>query len=168
MPELYLIRHGIATERDETTKDEERPLTDKGRQKTEKVAERLDDLGVRFQLILTSPLVRARQTAEILQKAKLSPTVEEMPDLAPEGKLENWVNWWSQWSYNKEEISLALVGHQPDLGNWSEILIWGEKRDKLIVKKAGIIGLLLPINQTPVSHCELFLLSSPKWLLEKG
>lgn len=66
--ELYLIRHGIAAERGTYPKDEERPLTEKGRAKTQKVAQRLYALGLRFDFILTSPLVRARQTAEILKK----------------------------------------------------------------------------------------------------
>ncbi|MEH1949782.1 MAG: histidine phosphatase family protein, partial [Nostoc sp.] len=57
--ELYLIRHGIAEDKGLGIKDEERSLTKEGRQKTEKVAQKLVKLGLNFDLILTSPLVRA-------------------------------------------------------------------------------------------------------------
>jgi phosphohistidine phosphatase len=165
--ELYLIRHGIAGDRDplKYPNDEERPLTDKGRTKTQQVAQRLYEIGLRFDLMLTSPLVRAAQTAEILQKAGLSDRLEEFAALAPDGDLHDWVNWWLESRYNKENSCLALVGHQPDLGNWAEILVWGDSKEKLLLKKAGVIGLLLPDKETPIGNSELFLLTSPKWLL---
>jgi phosphohistidine phosphatase len=56
------------------------------------------------------------------------------------------------------------VGHQPDLTDWAEQLIWGEIREKLILKKAGIIGLSVPPLASPLGQCQLFLLTSPKWL----
>ncbi|WP_175561132.1 phosphohistidine phosphatase SixA [Hydrococcus rivularis] len=165
--ELYLIRHGIAGDRDplKYPNDEERPLTDKGRLRTQQVAQRLYDIGVRFDLILTSPLVRAYQTAEILQKAGLCDRLEEFAALAPDGDVRVWANWWLESRYNKGNSCLALVGHQPDLGNWAEILVWGSPKEKLVVKKAGVIGLLLPDGENPLGNSELFLLTSPKWLL---
>ncbi|WP_124978674.1 phosphohistidine phosphatase SixA [Aphanothece sacrum] len=165
MTQIYLIRHGIAVERNEDIKDETRPLTDKGRQKTTEIGQKLGEMGVKFDIILSSPLVRAWETAEILQKAKLSEKISEFAPLAPGGSLQAWVNWWLNSCYNKDEHSLALVGHQPDLGEWAELLIWGSSRDKITVKKAGIIGLTLPQTVTPIGQGELFLLTSPKWLL---
>src|SRR5215469_14985125 len=68
--ELYLIRHGVAEERGEAwTDDGQRPLTDDGKSKLRKVARGLVRLGASFDVILTSPLVRARQTAEIVAAA---------------------------------------------------------------------------------------------------
>jgi phosphohistidine phosphatase len=165
--ELYIIRHGIAGDRDpiKYPNDEERPLTEPGRARTKKVAQRLKEKELRFDIILTSPLVRARQTAEILQKEGLCDRLEEFTALAPDGDIQNWVNWWLESKYNKENSCIALVGHQPDLGNWAEILIWGSSKEKLILKKAGIFGLLLPEGETPIGNSELFLLTSPKWLL---
>ncbi len=64
----------------------QRSLTKEGRQKTEKVAQKLVKLGLQFDLIVTSPLVRARQTAEILIKAGLSSQLEESSYLAPDGR----------------------------------------------------------------------------------
>jgi phosphohistidine phosphatase len=163
MAEIYLIRHGIATEATEGENDAARPLTDIGCQKTLKVAQHLQEIGVQFDLILTSPLVRARQTAEILQKAKLSPKIVEFPALSPAGDLQDWVNWWASSRYNEGKSRLALVGHQPDLGNWTEKLVWGFSQGKLAVKKAGVVGVMLPETTTPIGSCELFLLVSPKW-----
>lgn len=165
MAEIYLIRHGIAAERTEYINDAERPLTARGRQKTQQVAQRLQQIGVQFELILTSPLVRARQTAEILQEAKLSCKIEEFKPLSPAGNLQDWVNWWSDSRYNKSESRLALVGHQPNLGNWAEILVWGTSQSKLAVKKAGVVGVMLSQTAEPIGRGELFLLIPPKWLL---
>ena len=81
--ELYLIRHGIATEQGIDSKDCDRTLTKQGQQKTWQVAQRLYQLGLRFNLILTSPLVRSRQTAEILCSSGLSSQLEIHPFLAP-------------------------------------------------------------------------------------
>ena len=163
--ELYLIRHGIAADRAEYSDDRERPLTDKGEQRTQQVAQRFYEIGLRFELILTSPLLRARQTAEILQKVGLSQQLEVFSPLAPNGELQAWVNWYLDKRYNEKESTIALVGHQPNLGDWAEILVWGVAQEKLVVKKAGAIGVRLPENGTPVGRSELFLLTAPKWLL---
>ena len=165
--ELYLIRHGIAEDRTKYDRDEQRPLTDKGRQKTKNVAQRLYNIGVKFNSILTSPLVRARQTAEILLEVGLSQQIEELPALAPDGNLNDWVKWWQKSRYNKNESYLALVGHQPNLGNWAETLVWGSSKGQLVVKKAGLIGLRLPAQPNPIGKSELFLLTSPKWILSR-
>lgn len=163
MVELYLIRHGIAAEPEEYSHDADRPLTDEGKRKTRKVAARLSELNLRFDLILTSPLVRARQTADILKTAKLSDRLEESIDLASDGDMEAWLSWFEEWR-QKGGSKLALVGHQPNLGNWAEILIWGEVRGRLVVKKGGAIGLTLPETGSPVGRSQLFWLASPKFL----
>ena len=160
---LYLIRHGIAADRTEYTDDEARPLTDHGRERTRQVAQRLYDLGIRLDLILTSPLLRARQTAEILHKVGVSRHLEEFSPLAPDGEIQEWISWRSH--HPQDEQELALVGHQPDLGNWGETFVWGSPKDHLILKKAGVIGLNLPETGTPIGNSEMFLLISPKWLL---
>lgn len=163
--ELFLIRHGIATERGIGIKDEERSLTEEGRQKTRKVAKRLFDLGLRFDLILTSPLVRSRQTAEILHSSGLSSKLEESSYLAPDGNIQTLIDWLEQQHNLVSDTQLAMVGHQPELGQWAEILVWGEARASLVVKKAGIIGLKLPETGSPVGRSQLFWLTPPKFLL---
>lgn len=118
--ELYLIRHGIAQEQTSDRLDKERSLTAKGREKTQQVAQKLYSLGLRFDLILTSPLVRSRQTAEILLESQLSDRCEESTYLAFDGDLLAWLAWLEQQHYS-QSTKLALVGHQPNLGEWSTL-----------------------------------------------
>jgi len=162
--EVYLIRHGIAAPHGTYADDEKRPLTEKGRLKTTKVAEHLLASGLKFDLILTSPLIRAFQTAEILQQTGLSLNTELFLPLKPEGNIEQWLEWQEQWHLNNPNGKLALVGHQPDLGNWAEILIWGTIKEQIVVKKAGVVGLKIPDIGTPVCRSKLFLLTYPKWM----
>ncbi|MFB2837134.1 phosphohistidine phosphatase SixA [Floridanema evergladense] len=163
MVKLYLVRHGIAAEREEYTEDALRPLTSEGKQKTKQVAQQLFKLGLRFDLILTSPLVRARQTADILKAIGLSSQLEESTHLTPEGDIYSWLTWWEEW--HQDVNSLALVGHEPNLGEWTEILVWGEAKGNLVVKKAGVIGVQLPKDGSPVGRSLLFWLTPPKFLL---
>jgi len=161
---IYFIRHGIAGDRENYATDEERPLTEIGDRKTNKIAQKLKQLGLHFNLILTSPLVRANQTAKILQANKLSSKVEEFSPLAPGGDINLWLQWLETWQ-PQENRELAIVGHQPDLANWAEILIWGEAREVLILKKAGAIGISLPEVGSAVGNSQMFWLTAPKFLL---
>lgn len=161
MTELYLIRHGIAAEPEKYDRDRDRPLTEEGKRKTRKVAGRLAELNLNFDIILTSPLLRATQTADILKKSGLTDRIEEFPALAFDGKIETWLSWWQEWQKIGGQ-RLALVGHQPNLGNWAETLVWGEGRGNLVVKKAGVMGITLPTSDSPVGRSQLFWLTSPK------
>jgi phosphohistidine phosphatase len=165
--QVYLIRHGIAVDRTPSQPDETRPLTEEGKKKTKKIAQQIQNVGVTFDLILASPLVRAQQTAEILREIGLTQTVEIFPPLAPGGDIQAWVQWWQGWQKERPKAAgtIALVGHEPDLGNWAELLIWGQAQQKFVVKKAGVIGLNCPDQTSPLGHSELFLMTPPKWLL---
>ncbi len=65
---LYLTRHGIAIDHigGEIKNDWQRPLTEEGRKETKAVASALKKIGIRADLIVSSPLIRAKQTAEII------------------------------------------------------------------------------------------------------
>ncbi len=162
--QLYLIRHGIAVVRHPQIPDETRALTPVGIEKTQKMAQRLYDLGLKFETLLTSPLVRAQQTATLLQEAGLCATCDQSPLLAPEGSFQEWLLWLQDWQ-GLGHNSLALVGHQPNLGEWTERLIWSEARQALVLKKAGIIGVTLPDGGDPVGNSSLFWLTPPRYLL---
>ena len=162
--ELYLIRHGIAQERDFAIKDNDRTLTKVGQDKTKEVAKRLYNLGLRFDLILTSPLARSLQTAEIFTQMQLSSQLQVSTELAPNGNIHSWLNWLEQQNYPPTS-KLALIGHQPDLGAWASMLVWGEAKEALILKKAGIIGLNLPTMRSPIGQSQMFLLTPPKFLV---
>jgi phosphohistidine phosphatase len=168
MPSLYLIRHGIAEDRGNYEDDTQRPLTDEGRKKTKQVAKRLYDLGLRFDLMQTSPLLRAQQTAEIFTHTFSDCPVQHSLELAPEGNFEAWLSWFTDWLGNHPQphrAALGLIGHEPDLTTWAEMLIWGESKGALVLKKAGIIGLVLPNEKPWVGNGTLFLSIPPKLLI---
>ncbi|MEL6927432.1 MAG: phosphohistidine phosphatase SixA [Cyanobacteria bacterium J06600_6] len=163
--EVFLIRHGIAESRGTYQNDEQRPLTSKGITKTTQVADSLVKRGLKLDLILTSPLVRAAQTAEILQQAGLSNKITTHTFLKPDGAVAEWLEYLEQNWTNSSEAKIALVGHQPDLGNWVEMLLWGTIKNQLVLKKAGVIGLKMPSIGTPIARSTLFLHTAPKWLI---
>lgn len=163
--ELYFIRHGIAEEATSEIKDEQRSLTEQGRKKTQKVAQRLKDLDLSFRLIATSPLVRAQQTAEILISTTLSSQLEQCSYLAPGGNIKDWVEKWLKPKDYEPSTRLALVGHQPCLSNWAEILIWGEAKNSLVLKKAGIIGIEIPYTDSIVGCGQMFWLTPPRYMI---
>ena len=175
---LYLIRHGIAVEQDpfaldQIADDEARCLTRSGRKKVEQVAEKLAKLELKFELIITSPLVRARQTADILIDRQIGARLEVANDLKPMGSLPQWLHHWNARADRHDISTLALVGHEPNLSQWAELLIFGEVYDRLILKKGGTIGLKFPdISATaPLGHglaigtAQLACLIPPKYLL---
>jgi phosphohistidine phosphatase len=163
--ELYLIRHGIAVEQEAGIKDEERTLTKEGRQKTEKAAQGLLSWNLRFDLIVSSPLIRAHQTAEILIAAGLSSQLEVSSHLSPEADIQTWLIDWLEPKNYTSKTQLALVGHEPNLSSWAEILLWGEAKGCIVLKKAGMIGIKLPDSGYPLGCSQMFLLIPPKYLL---
>jgi phosphohistidine phosphatase len=168
MPSLYLIRHGIAEDRGNHEDDTQRPLTDEGRKKTKQVAKRLYDLGLRFDLLQTSPLVRAQQTSDIFANVFSDCPVQQSSELAPEGSFDDWLTWFANWIAQHPQpakASLGIIGHEPDLTTWAEMLIWGESKGVLVLKKAGLIGIALPEVQPWISNGILFLSIPPKLLI---
>ncbi|MEM6837626.1 MAG: phosphohistidine phosphatase SixA [Cyanobacteria bacterium P01_C01_bin.120] len=163
--ELYFIRHGIAAERGTYANDDERPLTDKGRSRTQAVAERLIALDCKVELILSSPLIRAHQTSQILVAAGLAPTAKPLELLVPGGHLTDWLLWLADWQLTHPVSHLALVGHEPDLSSWAQQLVHGEARDRWQLKKAGVIGVQVPEARGAIGHSQLFWLTPPRLLL---
>lgn len=138
--EIVVFRHGIALDREEAANmglsDEERPLTDKGRKRTRAAAEGLHAVldGDDLDLIVTSTLLRARQTADILATRFRGTPVLESAALTP-GAGEVAVDQWLHTRPSNERA--ALVGHEPDLSDW---ISWGltRKHDRILsLKKAG-------------------------------
>ena len=113
--ELYLIRHGVAAERGENFPDDtKRPLTNEGVQKLRKEAKALVALDITFDVILTSPLVRTRQTAEVIAAAfRNPPPIVNMASLAP-GSTHNAII--EELSKHHRRHRIAMVGHEPGIG----------------------------------------------------
>ncbi|MBX2863445.1 MAG: phosphohistidine phosphatase SixA [Leptolyngbyaceae cyanobacterium MAG.088] len=162
--QVYFIRHGIAAERGTYLKDEQRPLTDKGIHKTAKIAQRLSTLDLQFDLLFTSPLVRAVQTAEILCQANLATDYQIFPSLKPGGNLQDWLDWLNTWQTSTSQ-TVALVGHEPTLSQWSQQLVHGSTHHHWVLKKAGIIGLSIPQAKQAIGQSELFWLAPPRLIL---
>jgi phosphohistidine phosphatase len=133
--ELYLIRHGVAAERGENYPDDtKRPLTNEGVQKLRKEAKALVALDITFDVILTSPLVRTRQTAEVVAGAfRNAPPIVNMPSLAP-GSSHNAII--EELSKQQRRHRIAMVGHEPGIGELAGRLI-GVRRP-LEFKKGAI------------------------------
>lgn len=120
--ELYLIRHGLAAERgDNYPDDNKRPLTQRGIERLKQEAEGLIELDVTFDVILTSPLVRTRQTADSLAAALPSrPSVVNTEALAPGGSHSAIVD---ELARHARRARIALVGHEPGIGELAARLI---------------------------------------------
>jgi phosphohistidine phosphatase len=188
LTEAYFIRHGIAQARGDIL-DEARSLTPKGIDKTQRVAQRLVEVGLQFDVLLSSPLVRAWQTAEILRSAGLATKIEEFLPLSPAGNIADWLAWLARWQTSlleqaaAEPVSMAvgLVGHEPTLSQWAQQLVYGHSlvqldgqidgqldrqlSDRWMLKKAGIIGLELPTASQAMGGSRLFWLAPPRFLL---
>jgi phosphohistidine phosphatase len=165
---LYLIRHGIAEDPDPLldpiVSDESRVLTKIGRKKVAQVADRLKRLDITFDLIITSPLIRAQQTADILIEKQISPKLEISEDLKPTGNLPAWLMAWNARLPHTNISTLALIGHEPNLSNWAELSIFGKVCHKLVLKKGGMIGLKFPDDQIVIGTAQLHCLIPPKYL----
>ena len=134
---LYLIRHAEAVPLGDNgvTRDADRPLTEKGREQCRIVALALRQLGVRLEKLLTSPLVRARQTADEMlahwdgRLTELK-VIEELEPRSRKRKLLREV-------LAQGGEAVGLIGHNPDL---SELAGWflGEKQAGMNLEKAGV------------------------------
>jgi phosphohistidine phosphatase len=135
---LYLMRHGIAVPKDdpEIGSDEERPLTRRGAKKVKKAAKGLLALKIDFDRILTSPLVRARQTAEIVAAVgDLEDELEELQQLSPQTAVQELI---SSLAAYRELENLLLVGHEPLLSKTAAYLLAKEKEIQIAFKKGGL------------------------------
>ncbi|MBA2304516.1 MAG: phosphohistidine phosphatase SixA [Acidobacteria bacterium] len=133
--ELYLIRHGVAAERgDEYPDDSKRPLTSEGISQLRKEAKALDGLGIGFDHIITSPLVRTKQTADVfVEHLKSKPSLSSSDALAPAGSASGVMQ---ELGKHMRKGRIALVGHEPNIGELAARLIGS--RAPLEFKKGAI------------------------------
>ncbi len=142
MKEIYVLRHGIAIERGTRgyTKDSDRPLTPEGCKKMRRIARMLRRFKLSFDLILSSPYVRARQTAEIVAKVlKAEDRMKFSEHLAAEGDAEELVEQLRRLYHSPQ--SILLVGHEPDLSQLISVLLTGQPNLALTLKKGGLCKL---------------------------
>jgi phosphohistidine phosphatase len=163
--QLYLVRHAVAHERGEAWPDDRlRPLTDEGAQRMAKQARGLAAIGVSFDAILASPLVRTRQTADILADAfRAAPRIVEIPALEPGRGPKDVVASLRDFT---RRTSLALVGHEPGLGELGAWLIG--LRGALSFKKGSVALIEVALIPPPAASGELRWLLTPRILRKLG
>jgi phosphohistidine phosphatase len=120
--ELYLIRHGIAEERGEAWPDDhKRPLSERGMSRLRRSARALAKVGVTLDVVLTSPLVRTRQTAEIMAGGfDPKPHLVNVESLAPGGSYQAVL---ADLEKQSRRCRIGIVGHEPGIGELAARLI---------------------------------------------
>jgi phosphohistidine phosphatase len=137
---VYLIRHAIAEEATGGMSDAERALTSEGRKRMKEVAQGLNALGVAPTAILSSPLKRAMETAEIVRDGiDFEGKVTTFDPLANGHTPEEVIR-----TLPRRTAVLALVGHQPSLGELASYLLTGSQGlVPLPFKKGGVAAITL-------------------------
>jgi phosphohistidine phosphatase len=118
---LYIVRHAYAGQHGDPhyPDDSLRPLTDKGRKQFSRVAKKLVRRGFAPEVVVTSPYVRCRQTAELLCQRLTGVALVEHEALTPGSRLEELI----EWSRTRGAASLAWVGHAPDVEHLAGALL---------------------------------------------
>ena len=160
--QLYIVRHGIAIDREDPKcpPDPERYLTEEGVEKTRQVAKGVAALGATAELLLSSPYVRAMQTAEIfaseLDYAKQKIRRTDLLLLGAEPSLL-----FRELARDKQVSSIFLFGHAPQLDDIIATAL-GSKRHITSLKKAGVA--LVELNRLSPPIGLLAWLATPKIL----
>jgi phosphohistidine phosphatase len=166
--DLFILRHGEAGKRIAPGhNDARRPLTVAGEEEITEIAEALERIGIRFDIILTSPLKRAYQTADIVAKEfKAQKKMQKLQELSPEG---NRFAFYQKLSSFKEGTSILVVGHNPYLSEMVSEMFADEKYGRIDIKKGGIVRIRVT-SATPKLKGELRWLITPRLLrlMSKG
>jgi phosphohistidine phosphatase len=150
---LYVVRHAVA---EDGPDDFQRRLTRKGRKAFTRLVRRLRDAGVGIDLIATSPLVRARETAEILaEELGDGPRIEVVGSLAPAADWEALV----EWTVRQDAARVAWVGHAPSVGRLVALTI-GDGTAAIRMQKGAVAAIRL--DDGPGQPGEL------EWLVTPG
>jgi phosphohistidine phosphatase len=159
---IYIVRHGAAVDIGEqgVSSDAEKHLSSAGTEKTEEAAKGLASLGVVPDLVATSPLVRAKQTAEIIARITgCKRKMEILEFLAPGGSIPKIV----KCLRNRSAETLLLVGHMPDLAELGSFLLTGNIDMDMTFKKASVLHVSYE-DRLEAGTCRLEWLLQPRML----
>jgi phosphohistidine phosphatase len=140
--ELFLLRHGLAVERGTPgfVNDADRPLTPAGRRKLRDIAAAMRAMDLTFNQIFSSPILRAKVTAEIVaSEMKLARRLTCADELQPGGAAENLIRRIALLRPRPKRV--LLVGHEPDLSELGSLLVTGTATAGLAFKKGGLAKL---------------------------
>ena len=156
---IYLLRHGIAGPTPDGMTDADRQLTGTGERRMMKIAVGLKRLGVCPHAILSSPLLRAKQTADIVAPVLAPRCVVQLCEaLAPGHHVADVVR-----ALGRRRRDIMLVGHEPDLGHLASFLLTGSVQQlSLQFKKGGIAA--IEVETLPPRGGTLLWLLTPKQL----
>ena len=159
---LYILRHGLAVEPGAPgyAKDADRPLTPKGERKLWQIAEAMETLELAFDLMLSSPHLRARQTADIIAEAfNARKKLEFSETLTPAGSPKRLIEFLLGLKPLPENV--LLVGHEPYLSGLISLLVAGDARLCVTLKKGGLCK--LNAESLKLGRC-----AALEWLLTSG
>jgi len=164
--QLYIVRHGIAIDREDPQcpPDPERFLTDEGMEKSKEVAKGVAEIGAVPDLMLSSPYLRAVQTAEIFasaleqNKQKIRKTDLLLPGADP-------MQLFRELAREKQASAVFIFGHAPHLDDLIATAI-GSKHHVTALKKAGVA--LVELRRMVPPSGELVWLATPKLLRRAG
>ena len=160
--QLYLIRHGDAVSLGERgiKEDAERPLTEFGQVQIGRLAHAFITKGHRVSRLLTSPLIRARETADLLAPVWTLPSEDVITTeaLAPGRSCRRLAKVIRK--YRAE--SIGLVGHEPDLSVFTAWLI-GSKKANISLEKGGVARVIIDGEEIEKGAGVLTWLLSPEW-----
>jgi phosphohistidine phosphatase len=160
---VFVLRHGEAgTHITMPSKDSERPLTESGRDDIESIATSLRDLRVGFDRIVTSPLKRAKETAEIVANIyeENAPKLEIWEELRPEGNRQDTIQ---RLSRLRQDADILIVGHEPYLSSMVAEIISGSSSARISLKKGGLAKVQI-LSFGPKPTGELRWLLTPRHL----
>jgi phosphohistidine phosphatase len=159
--DLFLIRHAEAVDRQGFAgNDEERPLTEAGLAQAKALGKGLVGHRVRLDMLLTSPLVRSQQTAQGMLETWGTPVPElrVCEDLAPGARRKKLARCLRALGVE----SVGLVGHMPDLGDFTAWLL-GDKAIQIDLAKAGVVHVSCPQPPDKGSAALVWMIT-PEWL----
>lgn len=167
---LFIIRHAIAEEREDfakkNTDDSLRPLTAKGKKKLQKMILGLEKEFDKLELVVTSPYLRAKQSAQIISELMDNVRIVECAELVPHAPPQALLKWLrTQCAQNKK---VAIVGHEPHLSSFTSYLLSGNFKDNFIELKKSSAALVEIGNFEDIaaSKSKLLWLASPKILVD--
>jgi phosphohistidine phosphatase len=156
---LFILRHGIAAEPDAPgiKTDAERPLIPKGEQRLRAAVAAMEKMELSFDAIISSPYLRAKQTAEIVAKHfKLQKKLAFSDDLIPGGNPQALIRQINDLKPAPKNI--LLVGHEPYLSRLIALLAAGNPAATIEMKKGGLCK--LEVEELECGHC-----ATLAWLL---
>lgn len=167
---LFIIRHAVAEEREEfakkNTDDSLRPLTGKGKKKLQKMILSLEKEFEKLDLVVTSPYLRAKQSAQVVSDIMDNAKVVECAELVPHAPPQSLVKWIKTHCGSCKRI--AVVGHEPHISSFTSYVLSGDPKESFVEMKKSSVALIEVGNfedMTP-SKAKLQWLASPRMMID--